>query len=67
MMAPEPKEKESVEVRGLEREKPAVKDIKDKNQERELQSMVLRVGKCQYTGASQNVVLKIRSENNMRL
>jgi large subunit ribosomal protein L15 len=44
MMAPEPKEKGSGEVLDQELEKPVAKGIRDKNQEPELQSMVLRAG-----------------------
>ena len=64
MMAPEPKEKELVEVLDQELEKPVAKGIKDKNQEPGLQSMVLRVVKCQYIGGFQKEVSKILLESN---
>ena len=66
MMAPEPKERESDEVLDQELEKPVAKGIKDKNQEPELQSMVLSAGKCLYTGGFQKECSKIHLESNMQ-
>jgi len=66
MMAPEPKEKGWGEVLDQELEKPVVKGIKDKNREPELQSMVLREGKCQYIGGFQKEDSKIHLESNMQ-
>ena len=66
MMAPEPKERESGEVLDQELEKPVAKGIKGKNQEPELQSMVLKAAKCQYIDGFQKEDSKIHSESNMQ-
>ena len=64
MMVPEPKERESGEVLDQELEKPVAKGIKAKNQEPELQSMVLRVVKCKYKVGLKKDVSKILLESN---
>ena len=66
MMAPELKEKGWGEVLDQELEKLVAKGIKDKNQEPELQSMVLRAAKCQYIGGFQKEVSKTHLKSNMQ-